>query len=79
MTSSTAAVVREKGGTAVKASANALGQEVSLDLMRLLFGRRTVKEIIESDTVPACSSPAWSNCSCADTEAGRAIKPVVLY
>jgi len=88
------------GGTAGLVGANALGQEVSLDLMHLLFGR-TVKGIIEGDTVPGVFIPrlvdlflrghfpfdkiierypfSEINTAIADTEAGRAIKPVVLY
>lgn len=88
------------GGTAGLVGANALGQEVSLDLMHLLFGR-TVKGIIEGDTVPGLFIPRLVelflrgrfpfdkiierypfteiNTAIADTEAGRAIKPVVLY
>ncbi|MEU2004564.1 NAD(P)-dependent alcohol dehydrogenase [Rhodococcus sp. NPDC019616] len=44
------------GGTAGLVGANAVGQEVSLDLMHLLFGR-TVKGIVEGDTVPALFIP----------------------
>ncbi len=39
------------GGTAGLVGAGAVGQEVSLDLVHLLFGR-TVKGIVEGDTVP---------------------------
>ncbi|MBS4730300.1 NAD(P)-dependent alcohol dehydrogenase [Mycobacterium sp. SM1] len=44
------------GGTAGLVGANALGQEVSLDLMHLLFGR-AVKGIIEGDSVPSLFIP----------------------
>ncbi|TVS85092.1 NAD(P)-dependent alcohol dehydrogenase [Mycobacterium helveticum] len=88
------------GGTAGLVGANALGQEVSLDLMHLLFGR-TVKGIIEGDTVPSVFIPRLVelhlrgrfpfdkivkrypfteiNTAVADTEAGRAIKSVLIY
>lgn len=88
------------GGTAGLVGAGAVGQEVSLDLVNLLFGR-TVKGIVEGDTVPQLFIPelvelylrgrfpfdkiiaryplAEINTAVADTEAGRAIKPVLVY
>lgn len=88
------------GGTAGLVGANAVGQEVSLDLVNLLFGR-TVKGVVEGDTVPSLFIPrlvdlylrgrfpfdkivtrypfAEINAAIADVEAGRAIKPVLIY
>lgn len=88
------------GGTAGLVGAGAVGQEVSLDLVNLLFGR-TVKGVVEGDTVPNLFIPrlvdlylrgrfpfdkivqrypfAEINTAIADVEAGRAIKPVLIY
>ncbi|MDI3313809.1 MAG: NAD(P)-dependent alcohol dehydrogenase [Mycobacterium sp.] len=44
------------GGTAGLVGANAIGSEVSLDLVNLLFGR-TVKGIVEGDSVPSLFIP----------------------
>lgn len=88
------------GGTAGLVGAGAVGQEASLDLVNLLFGR-TVKGIVEGDTVPnlfiprlvelylhgrfpfdkiiQCYPLADINAAVEDVEAGRAIKPVLIY